>query len=124
MMERRELLEHLVPLIPPPRAHQVRYHGILAPSASLRDGVVPAQLEFSPTRLELPGGEAPAQQLGRGGRGKVLDSEAGTLPTQPDRERLDMDGKLEAPVAPRVREADPRGEDGAADARGRAIRMR
>ena len=26
LMERSELLERLVPLIPPPRAHQVRYH--------------------------------------------------------------------------------------------------
>jgi hypothetical protein len=30
-MERHELLERLAPLIPPPRAHQVRYHGVLAP---------------------------------------------------------------------------------------------
>jgi len=124
LMERRELVERLVPLIPPPRAHQVRYHGILAPSASLRDAVVPAQLELPPARLELPAGETPAQHLGRGGRGTVLDSEAGTLPPQPDRERLDMDGNLEAPVAPRVREADPRGDDGSADAREHAARMR
>jgi hypothetical protein len=27
-MEPHELLERLVPLIPPPRAHQVRYHGL------------------------------------------------------------------------------------------------
>jgi len=40
VMERRELLERLAPLIPPPRAHQVRYHGILAPCASGRDRVV------------------------------------------------------------------------------------
>ena len=40
-MERSELIERLVPLIPPPRAHQVRYHGILAPSASMRDRIVP-----------------------------------------------------------------------------------
>jgi hypothetical protein len=42
VMERSELIERLVPLIPPPRAHQVRYHGILAPCASWRDQVVPA----------------------------------------------------------------------------------
>ena len=42
-MERRELLERLAPLIPPPRAHQVRYHGILAPWASGRDRVVPGR---------------------------------------------------------------------------------
>ncbi|MCP5068580.1 MAG: IS91 family transposase [bacterium] len=46
LMERRELLERLSPLIPPPRAHQVRFHGILAPCASGRDQVVPgARLE-------------------------------------------------------------------------------
>ncbi|MBK7952107.1 MAG: transposase [Deltaproteobacteria bacterium] len=42
VMERRELLERLAPLIPPPRAHQVRYHGVLAPCASGRDRVVAA----------------------------------------------------------------------------------
>jgi hypothetical protein len=41
LMGRHELLERLAPLIPPPRAHQVRYFGILAPSASGRDRVVP-----------------------------------------------------------------------------------
>jgi hypothetical protein len=39
-MERHQLLERLVPLIPPPRAHQVRYHGVLAPCASARDRIV------------------------------------------------------------------------------------
>ena len=39
LMERHELLERLAPLIPPPRAHQVRYFGILAPCASGRDTV-------------------------------------------------------------------------------------
>jgi hypothetical protein len=43
LMERRELIERLVPLIPPPRTHQVRYHGILAPSASQRDLIVPGR---------------------------------------------------------------------------------
>jgi hypothetical protein len=43
LMERTELIERLVPLIPSPRAHQVRYHGILAPSASMRDRIVPQQ---------------------------------------------------------------------------------
>ena len=45
VMERRELLERLAPLIPPPRAHQVRYHGVLAPCASGRDRVVPGRTE-------------------------------------------------------------------------------
>jgi hypothetical protein len=41
LIQRHELLERLAPLIPPPRAHQVRYHGLLAPCASGRDRVVP-----------------------------------------------------------------------------------
>ena len=53
LMERRELLERLAPLIPPPRAHQVRYHGILAPSASGRDRVVPG----TPQSMTMPGRE-------------------------------------------------------------------
>jgi hypothetical protein len=48
LMERRELIERLVPLIPPPRAHQVRYHGALAPSASMRDRIVPGQFVQPP----------------------------------------------------------------------------
>jgi len=43
VMERSELLERLAPLIPPPRAHQVRYHGVLAPCASGRDRIVPGR---------------------------------------------------------------------------------
>jgi len=43
LMERKELIERLVPLIPPPRAHQIRYHGILAPGAGQRDRVVPGE---------------------------------------------------------------------------------
>jgi hypothetical protein len=46
VFEAEELLEKLVSLVPPPRAHQVRFHGILAPSASRRAEVVPrAKLE-------------------------------------------------------------------------------
>jgi len=37
-----EFLGRLAALIPPPRAHQVRYHGCLAPAASLRARIVPA----------------------------------------------------------------------------------
>src|SRR5262245_51548164 len=35
-------LERLAALIPPPRAHLVTYHGVLAPGAELRDAIVPA----------------------------------------------------------------------------------
>ena len=36
-----ELVEKLAALVPPPRFHLVRYHGILGPCASARDAVVP-----------------------------------------------------------------------------------
>jgi len=73
LIERRDLLDRLVPLIPPPRAHQLRYHGILAPGASLRERVVPARAEGaaanaadhpSPARDggDDPHGEGPSQQ--------------------------------------------------------------
>jgi hypothetical protein len=58
LMERRELIDRLVPLIPPPRAHQVRYHGILAPSASQRDRVVPGEpVDEVDGERPRPGGE-------------------------------------------------------------------
>ena len=37
-----------MPLTPPPRAHQVRYHGVLAPGASQRDRVVPGEAALRP----------------------------------------------------------------------------
>ena len=55
LMERRELLERLAPLIPPPRAHQVRYHGILAPCAAGRSFVVPGGAsQLKPTTHAKP----------------------------------------------------------------------
>ena len=49
LMERHELLERLAPLIPPPRAHQIRFHGILSPCASGRDQVVPGPRDAATT---------------------------------------------------------------------------
>jgi len=42
LFEPGELVERLAALVPPPRFHLVRYHGILGPCASERDRVVPA----------------------------------------------------------------------------------
>ncbi|HEY4055208.1 MAG TPA: transposase [Kofleriaceae bacterium] len=38
-----ELVEKLAALIPPPRIHLIRFHGVLAPNAALRPLVVPAK---------------------------------------------------------------------------------
>ena len=45
VFEPRELLARLAAQVPPARAHQVRYHGILAPSAQWRSFVVPRQAD-------------------------------------------------------------------------------
>jgi len=46
----QELVEKLAALVPPPRFHLVRYHGVLAPCASERDRVVPAGEGMRPAR--------------------------------------------------------------------------
>ena len=52
----QELVEKLAALIPPPRFHLVRYHGVLGPCASERDRIVPAgqgaRLTQSPSNPE------------------------------------------------------------------------
>jgi len=40
--ERIELVEKLAAIVPPPRIHMVRYHGVLAPRAACRRAIVPA----------------------------------------------------------------------------------
>jgi hypothetical protein len=80
LMERHELLERLVPLIPPPRAHQVRYHGVLAPCASARDRIVPG-----PRLLRAPAGPE-----ANGPTAQTIQALAGTQPPVPKaRRRVD-----------------------------------
>ena len=55
-----ELIERLLPLIPRPRKHIIRFHGILAPAAGYRAKVVPAPKASVPPR-EGPGPEPPAR---------------------------------------------------------------
>ena len=43
-----ELLEKLAALVPPPRVHQTRYHGVLSSHARLRPAVVPAPAPDAP----------------------------------------------------------------------------
>ena len=50
--EQIKFVEKLIAIIPPPRIHGVRFHGVLAPSASDRKNVVPAKLE-APIQGEL-----------------------------------------------------------------------
>jgi hypothetical protein len=95
LMERHELLERLAPLIPPPRAHQVRYHGLLAPCASGRDRVVPRPLVCSEA-----GAVGPAA-LADGRPGPLEGADRGGCPNEPapssaESSQRSMDGKLSA----------------------------
>jgi hypothetical protein len=40
-----ELMQRLAALVPRPRLHLIRFHGVLAPNAKLRSGIVPDPLE-------------------------------------------------------------------------------
>ena len=82
VMERTELLERLAPLVPPPRAHQVRYHGVLAPCASRRDRVVPGPAK---RRAAPEPADAPSEGASRSAR-RPVDPVLGEGPS-PSRER-------------------------------------
>ena len=43
VFEPMAFLERLAALVPPPRVHQQTYHGVLAPSSSWRDDIVPGE---------------------------------------------------------------------------------
>jgi hypothetical protein len=100
VMARHELLERLAPLIPPPRAHQVRYHGVLAPCASGRSRVVPAAegrdrsfvaASHAPNLALITEVESPVH-LGMRSRDQELggpESSGETTPLGPDRHPSD-----------------------------------
>ena len=60
VLEPVELMEKLAALIPIPRANLIRYHGVLAPSSSVRDVVVPHPEADADCSHIRPGGLAPA----------------------------------------------------------------
>ena len=48
-----DFIARLVAMIPPPRAHMVRYHGVLAAHAKARPEVVPQPEPVEPTQMNL-----------------------------------------------------------------------
>jgi hypothetical protein len=62
VFETSELLEKLAALVPPPRFHLVRYHGILGPCASDRDRIVPRP-SARESRLGAPSAEGGSRNL-------------------------------------------------------------
>ncbi len=55
------IYEKLAALVPPPRLHLLRYHGVLAPRARARDRIVPAQPVAEPSATD---GDASAASCG------------------------------------------------------------
>jgi hypothetical protein len=62
-----ELVEKLAALVPAPRFHLVRYHGILGPCASERDRVLPGRSEPSAGSLDLRDATAAESPTDSGG---------------------------------------------------------
>jgi hypothetical protein len=57
-MEPLEFMERLAALVPRPRLHLIRFHGVLAPNAKLRSKIVPAP---APPATESPSEDAHGQ---------------------------------------------------------------
>jgi len=51
VMEPLEFMERLATLVPRPRLHLIRFHGVLAPNAKLRSKSVPAPAPPAPARI-------------------------------------------------------------------------
>jgi hypothetical protein len=49
LFEPLELIARLAPLVPPPRFHRLRYHGVLAPAAGWRREIVPGPAARTPS---------------------------------------------------------------------------
>ena len=63
-----EFMESLAALVPRPRLHLIRFHGVLAPNAKLRSKIVPAPAERAaapPTDHASAQGETPRMSWAR-----------------------------------------------------------
>jgi hypothetical protein len=116
LLERVALLERLAALVPPPRFHLVRYHGILAPCASWRDHVIPAgagplipQTSRTARTKEGPADTKPGGDGARSGpslRGDpgTTAASGGVIPTNPEcRATADVPTPAEGARSPRLR---------------------
>ena len=53
-----EFMQHLAALVPRPRLHLIRFHGVLAPNARLRAAIVPGPPESEPADEDAHGAPA------------------------------------------------------------------
>jgi hypothetical protein len=66
VMEPLEFMERLAALVPRPRLHLIRFHGVLAPNAKLRSAIVPSPSQVTrPNRSRGRAGCAGAHELGQ-----------------------------------------------------------
>ena len=71
LLDPLELIEKLSVLIPAPRFHTLRFHGLLAPHSSWRSQIIPRP------------GEAVEQEVGAAGKGVESDAGSGSTPPSP-----------------------------------------
>ncbi len=55
VMSPLEFLQRLAALVPRPRLHLIRFHGVLAPHAALRSQIVPGEADQAPNTAEGDG---------------------------------------------------------------------
>ena len=67
-----EFLQRLAALVPRPRLHLLRFHGVLAPNAALRAQIVPGEADPAPTTADGDGERSPASTRARMSWAQVL----------------------------------------------------
>ena len=105
IFEPTDLVAKLAALVPPPRFHTVRYHGILAPAARHRAAVVPA----GRARTTRHDGctSRPANPEPREGVPAASEQELGELPERRNGDQRDIEHRSNRPGPP-----SPGGPDG------------
>jgi len=61
LLQPLELLRRLATLIPPPRRHLVRYHGVFGPASAWRGEVIPVVAPSAPPSKALPAAHSDAE---------------------------------------------------------------
>ncbi len=114
VFEPAELVEKLAALVPPPRVHLVRYHGILGPCASERDRVVPARIalaqredsEASPSSVSTRDVRPAPARIGSGG--PISGGAPGSIAQGLAGSTADAEVSSESPPAPDLPTQRPR----------------
>ena len=71
ILEPCELLRRLVALVPPPRSHLVRYHGVFGPASAWRSQIVPRPEEKRPGPCPANAPTPPPETTARGETSRI-----------------------------------------------------